>query len=46
LVYNCRCTLIANLVGFEHDMRDPNFRPGLEGTDYDEWKNERKSKRR
>jgi len=46
LVYNCRCTLIANLVGFEHDMRDPNFRPGLEGMDYDEWKNERKSKRR
>lgn len=38
-VYNCRCTLIAAIEGFELDVTDPSVRPqdGLKGMSYDEW---------
>ena len=42
LIYNCRCTLIANLEGFEHDVTDSRFRPALGGMDYEEWKKEKR----
>lgn len=41
LIYNCRCTLIADLEGFENDPKDLSLRydDRLEGMSYDEWKN-------
>lgn len=39
-VYNCRCTLIASLKGFERDLSDLSIRRSekLEGMTYEEWK--------
>jgi SPP1 gp7 family putative phage head morphogenesis protein len=39
LVYNCRCTLIAALKGFEHDLSDTSLRydDNLKGMSYEEW---------
>lgn len=41
LIYNCRCTLIADLEGFENDPKDLSLRYSerLKGMSYDEWKN-------
>ena len=38
-VYNCRCTLLAAIKGFELDVRDPNVRPmpKLGDMTYEEW---------
>jgi SPP1 gp7 family putative phage head morphogenesis protein len=40
LVYNCRCTVIAALEGFERDLSDLSIRKAdkLEGMSYEEWK--------
>jgi SPP1 gp7 family putative phage head morphogenesis protein len=40
LVYNCRCTVIAALGGFERDLSDLSIRKAdkLEGMSYEEWK--------
>lgn len=38
LVYNCRCTLISQLKGFEIDSRKYRQDPDLEGMTYEEWK--------
>lgn len=40
-VYNCRCTLLAAIKGFELDVRDPNVRPmpKLGNMTYEEWLN-------
>lgn len=45
-VYNCRCTQIAKLKGFEHDFSDMSWRNDkkLEGMSYDEWKAVHKEK--
>ncbi len=42
-VYNCRCTLIAAVKGFEIDTSNPDIRPMPKLTDmtYDEWKESR-----
>ena len=41
-VYNCRCTLLAAIKGFELDVTDPSIRPmpKLKDMTYDEWKHE------
>lgn len=41
LVYNCRCTLIPQIKGFEYDIRkDPNLDLSqINGMSYEEWKN-------
>ena len=46
LVYNCRCTLIAAIKGFEHDLSDTSSRydANLEGMTYEEWKNAKEKK--
>lgn len=46
LVYNCRCTLIAALEGFENDLSDTSIRYAdkLNGMTYEEWR-EAKSKK-
>lgn len=38
-LYNCRCTLLAAIKGFELDVRDPNVRPmpKLGDMTYEEW---------
>lgn len=38
-VYNCRCTMISQLKGFERDVTDLGLRPAEIGS-YDEWKRE------
>lgn len=40
-VYNCRCTMIAQLEGFEHDAADLSLRrsEGLGDMSYEEWSN-------
>ena len=47
LVYNCRCTLIAAIKGFEHDLSDTSSRydANLEGMTYEEWKKAKEPKR-
>ena len=44
-VYNCRCTLLAAIKGFELDLTDPNVRPNdkLGEMTYEEWLAEKKS---
>lgn len=42
-VYNCRCTMIAQLKGFERDVTDSGLRPAQIGS-YDEWKREHTGK--
>lgn len=44
-VYNCRCTLLSAIKGFELDVTDPSIRPmpKLKDMTYDEWKASRKS---
>lgn len=37
LVWNCRCTLISQLKGFEHDVSQGRFSK-LDNMSYDEWK--------
>lgn len=38
-VWNCRCTLIAQIKGFEHDFSDMSWRGhDLDGVSYEEWK--------
>ena len=39
-VYNCRCTTIAQIEGFERDITDPNIRnmDKLKYVSYDQWK--------
>ena len=41
LIYNCRCTLMASLKGFESDASDLSLRNTnkLGGMSYEEWKN-------
>lgn len=39
LVYNCRCTLISQLKGFEIDSTKYRQDPDFEGMTYKEWKN-------
>lgn len=38
-IFNCRCTLIASIKGFEHDVSDMNLRHDdhLEDMSYEEW---------
>ena len=45
-IYNCRCTLIAALEGFERDLSDLAERNvnHLEHETYEEWKNDHKSR--
>lgn len=40
MVYNCRCTLIADIEGFENDARDLSLRntANFEESTYDEWR--------
>lgn len=47
LVYNCRCTVIAALEGFERDLSDLSIRYAdkLNGMSYEEWMNEKGRKR-
>lgn len=47
-VYNCRCTLLAAIKGFELDVTDPSVRPmpKLKDMTYDEWKADKKSVRK
>lgn len=44
-VYNCRCTLLAAIKGFEIDVTDPSIRPmpKLKDMTYEEWKESHKS---
>lgn len=44
-IYNCRCTLIANIKGFENDVTNRSLRHDshLGDMSYDEWKEEKKS---
>lgn len=44
-IYNCRCTLVANIKGFESDLSDLSLRNTnkLGDMTYEEWKNEHKS---
>ena len=44
-IYNCRCTLLAAIKGFELDVTDPSVRPmpKLGDMSYEEWKASRKS---
>lgn len=44
-IYNCRCTLIADIAGFENDASDLSLRNTrkLGDMSYEEWKNEHKS---
>ena len=44
-VYNCRCTLLAAIKGFELDLTDPSVRPNdkLGKMTYDDWLAEKKS---
>lgn len=46
LIYNCRCTLITQVKGFEYDIRGFDLRndPNVEKMTYDEWKKSRKEK--
>lgn len=43
LVYNCRCTTIAQLEGFERNVKGFDLRndPALGGMSYEEWKTEK-----
>ena len=43
LIWNCRCTTIAQLKGFERDVTDLGLRhdDNIEGMSYDEWKEAR-----
>lgn len=43
MVWNCRCTLIPQLKGFEHDVSQGRF-SRLENMSYDEWKEYHESK--
>lgn len=45
LVYNCRCTLIAAVEGYESDLSDisERYNANLGGMSYDEWKAQKKS---
>lgn len=36
-IYNCRCTMIVQIAGFERDITDSGLRPAQIGS-YDEWK--------
>ena len=36
-IYNCRCTMITQIAGFERDVTDLNIRPAKIGS-YEEWK--------
>lgn len=40
LVYNCRCRLQGQVIGFEHDFQNFDLRsdPDVEGMTYDQWK--------
>ncbi len=44
-IYNCRCTLVANIKGFESDLSDLSLRNTnkLGDMTYEEWKAEKKS---
>ena len=44
-VFNCRCTLLPAIEGFELDVTDPNIRPNekLGEMTYDEWRKSKKS---
>ena len=42
-VYNCRCTLISQMVGLEHDLSGRSLAK-LDGKSYEEWKNEHQQK--
>lgn len=45
-VYNCRCTLLSAIKGFELDVTDPSIRPmpKLKDMTYEEWKTAKASK--
>lgn len=38
LIYNCRCTLVPQLLGFEHDFSTVRTDPNIAGMTYEEWK--------
>lgn len=44
-VYNCRCTLIGQIKGFERDVRGFGLRndPNIGGMTYEQWRNEKRS---
>lgn len=44
-VYNCRCTMISQLKGFERDVTDLNLRPTSIGS-YEKWKEAHTGKRK
>ena len=44
LTYNCRCTLIGQIEGFETDTTAYRRDPNIENMSYDEWKKSRKEK--
>lgn len=45
LVYNCRCTVIGQIKGYETDVQNFDIRSDekVKGMTYEEWKNERES---
>lgn len=44
LIYNCRCTVVGELVGFEIDSTAYRKDPNIEGMTYEEWKANRTEK--
>lgn len=48
LIWNCRCTTIGQIKGFEHDPADLGLRRSekLADMSYDEWKNEKLKKKK
>lgn len=44
LVYNCRCTLISQIKGFEIDTKAYRKNPDIGNMSYEEWKNSRKER--
>ena len=45
LIYNCRCTTIAQIKGFEIDTRAYRQDPDFKGMTYEEWEQDKKKKR-
>lgn len=44
MIYNCRCTMISQIKGFERDVSDLSLRKSdkLEGMSYEQWKENRR----
>ena len=44
LTYNCRCTMIGQIMGFERDVVKYRTDPAINGMTYEEWKRSKKAK--